>query len=91
MMHLTPLEQEIDAALNLNLATLKTGFFECLAALLLLVIAALSLFGSVVRMVVAVLGLLLWAVALLVTFLSWVRGRCLARAHLLKGDSSYGS
>ncbi len=87
---MTPLEQQIDAALNLNLAMLKAGFFECLAALLLLLIAALSLFCSVVRMVAAGLGLLLWAVALFVTFLSWVRGLALSRTSSIQRDS-YGS
>lgn len=81
---MTPLDQQIDAALHLNLDMLKAGFFEFLAALLLIVIAVFSLFGSVVRMTVACLGLLLWAVALFVTFLSWLRSKAVAHSSLYK-------
>ena len=76
---LTPLEQQINTALHANLAALKDGFFDLLAAVILCVIAVISVFHAVCRIAFACLGLLLWSLALLVTFLYWLRS--LASAH----------
>ena len=77
---LTPLEQQINSALHANLAALKDGFFDFLAALIPCVIAAVSLVHAGLRIAFAVLGLLLWSLALLVTFLYWLRSLAAARS-----------
>jgi hypothetical protein len=76
----TQREQEIDSALWSNLAALKASFFDLLAALILCVIAAVSLAHAIVRVTFAVLGLLIWSLALLVVFLYWLRDCALARS-----------
>lgn len=75
------LEHEIDAALQQNLTSLKEAFFDLLAALTLLLISLFSLLHAVLRLAFAMLGLLLWAVALLVTFLYWLRAWAVSRSH----------
>lgn len=71
---------EIDGALHANLAALKEGFFDLLAALVLLFIAVFSILHAVLRMVFAGLGLLLWSLALLIVFLYWLRAWAVARS-----------
>ena len=73
-------QQEINAALNMNLATLRDGFFDLLAALVLVLTALFSCLHAVLRMVFAVLGLLLWSLALLITFLYWLRSWLASRS-----------
>ncbi len=71
---------EIDSALHFNLAALKEGFFDLLAALVLFLIAICSIAHAVLRMVFAVLGLLLWTLALLIVFLYWLRAWAVGRS-----------
>ena len=71
---------EIDAALYSNLAALRDGFFDVLAALILVVTALFSLVHAVVRIVFAFLGLVLWALALLIMFLYWLRSWAVSRS-----------
>jgi hypothetical protein len=71
---------EIDSALHANLNTLKEGFFDLLAALILLVVASLSIVHAVLRMAFAFLGLLLWAVALLIMGLYALRAWAVAQS-----------
>ncbi len=71
---------EIDSALHANLNTLKEGFFDLLAALVLLVIGAFSVIHAVLRMAFALLGLVLWAVALLIMALYWLRAWAVSRS-----------
>lgn len=89
-MLLTPQEQAIDNALHSNLTTLKEGFLDFLAGLLLCIIALVSVLHAVIRMVFAGLGLLLWALALLITFLYWLRAWIVSRSattvHRLSAD-----
>jgi hypothetical protein len=66
-------QQEINAAFSANLATLKDGFFDLLAALVLVLTGLFSCLHAVLRMVFAILGLVLWSLALLITFLYWLR------------------
>lgn len=70
---LSPTEKEIDAALKTNGAALKESLLDLLAAVILSVIAVVSLVHAGFRLVYAVLGLVLWSLALLVTFLYWLR------------------
>lgn len=82
--------QEIDTALNANLATLRDGFFDLLAALILVMTALFSCVHAIVRMVFAALGLFMWALALLITFLYWLRAWAVSRsASSLHGSSAY--
>jgi hypothetical protein len=64
---------EIDSTLHANLDTLIEGFFDFVAALVLLIIALCSCLHTVLRIMFAVLGLVLWALALLIVFLYWLR------------------
>lgn len=77
---LTSTEKEIDAALRTNGAALKESLLDLLAALILCVIAVVSLVHAGARFVYAVLGLLLWSLALFVTFLYWLRSLAVARS-----------
>ncbi len=56
---LLPDEQEIDMALLQNLTSLKEGFCDLLAALVLFVISLFSFLHALLRIVFAVVGLLL--------------------------------
>ena len=80
---------EIDAALHSNLAALKEGIFDFLAALVLFVIAIVSIAHSVLRMMFAGLGLLLWSLALLIVFLYWLRAWAVAwsSSSTMRGDA----
>jgi hypothetical protein len=73
-------QQEITAALNTNLATLRDGFFDLLAALILVLTALFSCVHAILRMLFAFLGLLLWSLALLITFLYWLRAWAVSRS-----------
>jgi ABC-type uncharacterized transport system fused permease/ATPase subunit len=73
-------EQEIDAALETNLAALKDGLCDLLAAFILLVISLVSFLHALLRIVFSTLGLLLWAVALFIAFLYAVRAWAVARS-----------
>jgi hypothetical protein len=73
-------QQEITAALGTNLATLRDGLFDLLAALILVLTALFSCLHAVVRIVFAGLGLLLWSLALLITFLYWLRAWVVSRS-----------
>lgn len=77
---LSPTEKEIDAALKTNGAALIESLLDLLAAVILCVIAAVSLVHAGLRFVFAVLGLLLWSLALLITFLYWLRSVVVARS-----------
>jgi hypothetical protein len=79
---LSPLsrDQQIDAALQMNLTTLKEAFFDWLAALVLALVAVVSLCHATLRIGFAILGLLLWSLALFVVFLYWVRSLCVAQS-----------
>jgi hypothetical protein len=72
--------QEADAALCANLAMLRDGFLDLLAALVLLVIALCSVVHAVVRLVFGFVGLALWALALLIAFLYWLRAWAVSRS-----------
>jgi hypothetical protein len=72
--------QEIDSALHANLGALKEGSFDLLATLVLLVISLCSCLHAVFRMAFAVLGLVLWALALPIVFLYWLRSWAVARS-----------
>ena len=71
---------EIESALQTNLATLKDGLYDLLASLVLVIIALLSFVHATTRIMFAVLGLLLWSLALLITFLYWLRAWATSRA-----------
>jgi hypothetical protein len=73
-------QQEITAALDANLVTLHDGFFDLLAALILVVTALFSCIHAIVRIVFALLGLLMWALALLITWLYWLRAWAVSRS-----------
>ncbi len=77
--------QEIDASLTVHLETLRDGFFDLLAALILLVTAVVSCVHALFRLLYAFVGLALWSLALLITFLYW------ARAWAVSRSSSSGS
>lgn len=72
--------EEIDAALQTNLASLKEACCDLLAAFVLVLIAGLSLLHAFLRLIFAMTGLLLWVVALLITFLYWLRAWSVARS-----------
>jgi hypothetical protein len=80
MVNLLPVEQEIDAALKANVKALKDALFDLLAAMILYIIAVVSLFHAGLRIAFAFLGLVLWSLALLVTFLYWLRSWAVARS-----------
>jgi hypothetical protein len=80
MMLLSPQEQAIDNALHANLTALKEGFLDFLAGLLLCIIALISVLHAVIRMLFAGLGLLLWSLALSLTFLYWLRDWAVSRS-----------
>ena len=80
MMTPTTRIEEIDAALHANLSALKDAFLDLLAAVVLCIIACCSLLHAVLRIAFAVLGLLLWALALLITFLYWLRSWAVSRS-----------
>jgi|SRR6266487_40976 len=71
---------EIDAALSSNLAALRDGVFDLLAALILAVTAFFSVVHAIVRVVFAFLGLVLWTLALLITFLYLLRSWAVSRS-----------
>jgi 4-hydroxybenzoate polyprenyltransferase len=73
-------EQEIEGALQQNLRTLGEAFLDLLAALILVVIVAVSLTHALLRIVFAVLGLLLWTGALIITALYWLRAWSVSRS-----------
>jgi hypothetical protein len=77
---LTPFENEIDQALQNNLTAMKEALCDLLAGLVLVLIAAVSLLHSMVRVLFAFLGLLLWALALLNVGLYAVRSWAVARS-----------
>jgi hypothetical protein len=64
---------EIDTALHANLTALIDSFRDLGAALVLCLVAGFSLVHAVLRIVFAALGFLLWALALLIIFLYWLR------------------
>jgi 4-hydroxybenzoate polyprenyltransferase len=72
--------QAIESALQQNLKTLGEAFLDLLAALILVLIVVFSLVHAFLRIVFAVLGLLLWVGALLITFLYWLRAWSVARS-----------
>lgn len=72
--------KEIDAALHSNLASLKEACCDLLAAFVLVLIAICSLVHAVLRFAFAVLGLFLWVVALLITFLEGIRAWSVSRS-----------
>ncbi len=74
------LEQEIDMALQTNLIALRDALLDVLAALILIVTSLFSLLHAVLRVVFALLGLFLWAIALLITFLFWLRAWSVSRS-----------
>lgn len=74
------LEPDIDAALQANLTALREALFDLLAALILVFISVFSLLHASLRILFAVLGLLLWSVALLITFLYWLRAWSVSRS-----------
>jgi hypothetical protein len=80
MMMLSPLEREINTALESNLSTLKDAFFDLLAALVLCLVAFFSLLHAGLRLLFGFLGLLLWSLALLITFFYWLRSLAVARS-----------
>lgn len=90
---LLPIEQEIDASLRTNLTSLREALFDLLAAIILIIIAVISFFHALTRVTFAALGLLLWAIALLITFLYWLRGWAVARStsSLHHQGGSHGS
>ena len=71
---------EIDVALEQNLTSLKEGLLDLLASLILCMIALCSVVHAVFRLVFAFLGLLLWSLALVVTFLYWLRSWAVSRS-----------
>jgi hypothetical protein len=77
---LTPIEKEVDRALEENLRALKEALLDMLAGLALVLIALVSLLHSVVRVVFAGLGLVLWALALLNVGLHGLRGWIVSRS-----------
>jgi hypothetical protein len=70
----------INSALDTHVAALRDGLLDVLAALVLLLVALCSLVHALIRVVSAGLGLLLWVVALLITFLYWLRAWAVARS-----------
>jgi hypothetical protein len=82
----TQREQEIDSALWSNLAALKASSFDVIAALILIVIAMVSLLHGLFRVAFAFIGLLIWCFALLTVFLYWLRELALARSSLHGGS-----
>ncbi len=72
--------QEIERALQQNLQSLVEALLDLLAALLLVVIVVLSLAHALVRIAFAGLGLLLWAGALAITALYWLRAWSVSRS-----------
>lgn len=76
----TPLEQEIEAALLFHLKSLRDGFLDLLAALILAVIALVSVGHAILRIAFALAGLLLWSVALLILLLYGLRSLAVSRS-----------
>jgi hypothetical protein len=72
--------QEIDASLTTHFDTLRAGFFDLLAALILVVTGLVSCVHAVLRMMYAFVGLALWSLALLITFLYWARAWAVSRS-----------
>jgi protein-S-isoprenylcysteine O-methyltransferase Ste14 len=72
---------QIDAALAGHLATLHDAFFDLLAALITLLIFAVSLTHAVIRMMYAVVGIVLWTLALWMTLLQMLQKKVVARSH----------
>jgi hypothetical protein len=77
---LFPTDQEIDAALRANFTSFVEAWCDLLAALILLLISLFSILHAVLRMVFAVVGLFMWAVALFVKFLYWLQSWAVARS-----------
>ncbi len=73
-------QQEISEALQANLATLRDSWFDLLAALLLVVIALCSCVHALVRVLFGLCGLVLWSLALLITWLYWLRSWAVAHS-----------
>jgi ABC-type dipeptide/oligopeptide/nickel transport system permease subunit len=71
---------EIDAALWANLAALHDGWFDLFAVLILVLTALFSCLHAFVRIAFAFLGLALWTLALLITFLYWLRFWAVSRS-----------
>jgi hypothetical protein len=71
---------EIDAALSANIQTLVEGALDVLAALILLLIGLVGLVHGLLRMMSGALGLLLWSLALFITFLYSLRAWAIARS-----------
>ena len=80
MMQLSPLDQEINSALQSNLLAMKEAFLDLLAGVILCLTGLFSVFHAVVRLIWAGLGLLLWALALFLTFLQWLQAWVVARS-----------
>lgn len=78
--HLLPIEKQIDDELHKNVAELQAALFELLAALLLFLTAFISIIHGILRTAKAALDLLLWAVALLITFLYWLHYRAVSKS-----------
>lgn len=72
--------QEIDQALQQNLQSLGEAFADLLAALFLVMICVCSLVHASLRIAFAVVGLLLWVIALLLTVLYWLRAWSVRRS-----------
>lgn len=77
---LTPQEQQIDFALQANVAALRDSLFDLLAGLLLVVIALVSIVHSIFRIMFSSLGLVLWALGLLTIWLYSIRGWAVSRS-----------
>jgi hypothetical protein len=83
---------EIDAALSSHLATLRGGLFDLLAAVILVITALVSCLHAVVRIAYAFLGLVMWSLALFITFLYWLRAWAVSRSSsTLHGRETYDS
>ena len=72
---------QIDAALMAHLSTLHDAFFDLLAALITLLIFVTSLTHAIIRMAYALVGIVLWTLALWMTLLQVLQKKVVARSH----------
>lgn len=80
MKSLTPAEKEIQDALQANITTLSEALCDLVAAVVLCLVAVLSLVHAVVRLLFGGVGLLLWALALVIVGLNWLRSWAVSRS-----------
>lgn len=73
--------RQIDAALAGHLATLHDAFFDLLAAVITLLLFVTTLTHSIIRMLYAVVGIVIWSLALWITVLQALQGKIVARSH----------